>query len=634
MLKRTDPHQSHPELKEAICESLVNNLYGVLSGGKEEGREVVNNKPSTKFISGFLEPLSVPLNSNMSVDAARNPIHVITQGLDMQVSAKGSSPLALTTTFSIYVRLLPTAEQVNKHKVKLELNTASTKVLKDLRRQARDKFDTEHASLKAEDKSEYFKLRKEAEKAVVGEFLSSSGVELIEAGEVVDASPSEADALEGFRVSEGEVPEALIIGSSEEKGEEKDVEFLAYPGMSSVIPDKLVKPVMPTQRWYRLDITDIPPFVLDVNASEQDIKAKIAHGNTLIKEAINRAILSWLDSDEPEFGGKLWAYPIDAEFEPSKIKDWTQTLQVLRNEVLCHAELGDVAVPNLDIRWEIGVHANPGNRDIKSVHIAIENKTNNEERNKQSLETEEAIFLTHVSVSMDKTYYRPIQMDRIKPSYRYNRYLSYPALGFNCGIHKESSANQLRLSTTWMPIYRQPRIKPIERDDVDVRFVTLVKGEGIVGLISLPDQFDEWIQSVESHNPTLGVSSDDEAIRETESFKTDLSNWRLESKKIRVGIELLQKSCISHSNDPTSEEAMPFLAWVYMNETMSRVADNKFDRWRLFQIAFILSQISGITSRIPSYESAYDPDWDEAVALLYFATGGGKTESFFWLITL
>ena len=632
MLKRTDPNQSHPELKEAVCESLVNNINSVLSGGNNEGREVINNKPSAKFISGFLEPLSVPLNSNMSVDAARNPIHIITQGLDLQVSSKGSSPLTLTTSFSIYVRLLPTTELLRRHKVKLELNNTSTKVLKKLRREARDKFDTQHDSFEAKDKSEYFNLRRAAERAVVREFLSSSGVEIIEVGEVVDASPSEADALQGLRVSEGEVPESLIIGGGEESGEASGIEFLAYPGMSSVIPDKLVKPVMPTQRWYRLDINDIPPFVLDVNASEPDMKAKIAHGNTLIKEAVNRAILSWLASDQPEFGGKLWAYPLDVEFDPSKIKDWDQTLQALRNEVLLDAALGDVAVPNLDIRWEIDVHANSSNRDIKAVHIAIENKTNNEKRKNQILETEESIFLTQVSVSMDKMHHRPIQMDRIKPSYRYNRYLSYPALGFNCGIHKHSDANQLRLSTTWMPIYRQPRIKPIERDVVDVRFETLMHGEGIVGLNSLPDKFDGWIKSLESHNPASGVFSDEEAIRETESFKTDLSNWRLEAQKIRAGIELLLKSSISHSNDPTSEEAIPFLAWVYMNETMRRLVDNKFDRWRLFQIAFILSQISGITSRIPSYEATYDPDWDEAVALLYFATGGGKTESFFGLL--
>ena len=632
MLKRADPSQSHPELKEAVCESLVNNLYDVLSGGNEEGREIINNTPSVKFISGFLEPLSVPLNSNMGVDAARNPIHIITQGLDMQVSAKGSSPVALTTSFSIYVRLLPTVEQLKKHKVKLELNHASMKALNNLRRKARETFDAQHALLKAEDKSEYFKLRKAAEKAVVSEFFSSSGVEIFETGETIDASPSEADAREGLRVPEGEVPEPLITGSGEEKEEVREVEFFAYPGMSSVIPDKLVKPVMPTQRWYRLDINDIPPFVLDVNASEQNIIERITHGNTLIKEAINQAILSWIDSDQAEFGGKLWAYPSGMEFEPSKIKDWEHTLQILRNQILCHVDLGDVAVPNLDIGWEINVHTSPSDRDIKSVHIAIENRTNNEKRNNQKLETEDSIFLTRVSVSMDKTDYRPIQMDRIKPSYRYNRYLSYPALGFNCGIYKHNDANQLRLSTTWMPTYRQPRIMPIERDGIDVRFETLMRGGGIERLISLPDQFDDWIKEVESSDPTLGVSSDDEAVRETESFNTDLSNWRLESEKIRGGIELLMKSCTSHSNDPTSKEAIPFLAWVYMNETMCRVAGNKFDQWRLFQIAFILSQISGITSRMPCYEAMYDPDWDEAVALLYFATGGGKTESFFGLL--
>ncbi len=630
MLKRTNPGQSHPELKEAVCESLINNLYDSLSGGNVEGKEVVNNTPSVKFISGFLEPLSVPLKTSMSVDAARNPIHIITQGLDLQVSSRRSCLLTLTVSFSIYVRLLPTVEQLKRHKVKLEFNSASAKAIDKLRKKTREAFNAQHAHLKKKDTSEFFKRRKEAEKTSVDKFLFDSGMEVKSITET-DVSPSEASAREGLQVPEGEVPEPAISDSDEEE-KDREVEFFAYPGMSHTIPDNLAKPVMPTQRWYRLDVDDIAPFVLDINISEEEIKSKLVYGNTLIKEGIDRAVLRWIGSDEEEFGGKLWGYPSGKRFEPSKIKGWNQTLKELRNQVLSHANLDHVAVPNLDIQWEITTHINPENRDTKSVHIAIENRTNNKNEKNQNLEVEESIFLTQISINLNKANYRPIQMDRIKPSYRYNHYLSYPALGFNSGVLKHCDANQWHLSTTWMPVYRQPRIRPIERSNIDVRFKALMQDEGIGKLVSLPDQFDEWIKGVETRDPTLGVSSDEEAARETESFKTDLSNWRLESNKIRAGIELLLRSGTSHKNNPGSEESAPYLAWKYMNETMQYVAGKKYDQWHLFQIAFILSQISGIASRLPCYESKYDPDWDEAVALLYFATGGGKTESFFGLL--
>ena len=83
--------------------------------------------------------------------------------------------------------------------------------------------------------------------------------------------------------------------------------------------------------------------------------------------------------------------------------------------------------------------------------------------------------------------------------------------------------------------------------------------------------------------------------------------------------------------NPSSSEAYPFLAWKYLNDSMSHAAKG-YDGWRLFQVCFILSQISGVTSRMTEFEEYYDESWDESVALLYFATGGGKTESFFGLL--
>ena len=56
--------------------------------------------------------------------------------------------------------------------------------------------------------------------------------------------------------------------------------------------------------------------------------------------------------------------------------------------------------------------------------------------------------------------------------------------------------------------------------------------------------------------------------------------------------------------------------------------------WRLFQVAFILSQIPAIVSRIECWKeqpglTAKD---DREASLLYFSTGGGKSESFFGLL--
>ena len=57
--------------------------------------------------------------------------------------------------------------------------------------------------------------------------------------------------------------------------------------------------------------------------------------------------------------------------------------------------------------------------------------------------------------------------------------------------------------------------------------------------------------------------------------------------------------------------------------------------WRLFQLAFVLAHIPTISSRMPAFARApwFDAQFDEETAtLLYFPTGGGKSEAFFGLL--
>ena len=57
--------------------------------------------------------------------------------------------------------------------------------------------------------------------------------------------------------------------------------------------------------------------------------------------------------------------------------------------------------------------------------------------------------------------------------------------------------------------------------------------------------------------------------------------------------------------------------------------DNK---WRLFQLAFIVANIPALASRLPEFQHCYQESRDDSVTLLYFATGGGKSEAFFGLL--
>jgi hypothetical protein len=53
----------------------------------------------------------------------------------------------------------------------------------------------------------------------------------------------------------------------------------------------------------------------------------------------------------------------------------------------------------------------------------------------------------------------------------------------------------------------------------------------------------------------------------------------------------------------------------------------------LFQLGFIFAHIPTFASRMPEFADQFDADRDElSASLLYFATGGGKSEAFFGLL--
>ena len=79
--------------------------------------------------------------------------------------------------------------------------------------------------------------------------------------------------------------------------------------------------------------------------------------------------------------------------------------------------------------------------------------------------------------------------------------------------------------------------------------------------------------------------------------------------------------------------AAPWEAWLLTNEAFAQYGGDRFTEWRLFQLAFILAHVPTLASRMPEYANRFDADRDElSASLLYFATGGGRSEAFFGLL--
>ncbi|MFE8100893.1 DEAD/DEAH box helicase [Brenneria goodwinii] len=638
MLKRDDPtdnDQFPPELKEAVCESLVRSLQWSVSGQGSTGQELVGLSPSYKYVSGFLEPIRIPRILGQVSDETTNPIHIISHGMDTEV-ADGKGVIAVKPYFSIYVRLLPTAEQIKKFRVKLTLKDEAKNMLDDLVYSAIKKYDSENSDLKKIDVERYFKEKKELSRTVTNDYLSKSlGISIDENDVNKDKLKKipEEDMQAISITNEGEdniISVENVIDDSEESLF-NPIEFSVYPGMKSIIPGHIVKTVRPTPRWFRLDIDNIPEFNICTDCDDAELYEWVDKANRDIDKAISSKIEEWYRSPDSATCGKMWGYPSGKKFTSEQIQNWDKTLEEIRKTFPDSPKNNFFSIPVFNVKWNIGIRRNK-NTNVNSIKICLENLTDVRRSRDAEVEYQDSIFLTSISAVLPTKLHRSIRLDRIKPSYRYNKYLTYPALGINCGIDYSENNGNTEIKTTWLPIYRQPRISPIHRNDIDVRFVSLTNSSGVKDLIKLPQYFRDWISSTTIEiNPLEGVTSDVQKSAEQERFKQDQEAWGLEALKIEQGINLLLASCEVWKSNPNSPKAYAFLAWKFLNESMSHAAKG-YDRWRLFQVCFILSQLSGITSRIKEFEEYYDENWDESVALLYFSTGGGKTESFFGLL--
>src|SRR5260221_857803 len=90
-----DPRAIHDAYKEAVVDSLLNNLSGRLAGRGDFYRVIYGAKPSTALISEFIVPM--PVDERMG-DEEADPIRISAHGLDFQIRAA-----AVDTTMTVRV---------------------------------------------------------------------------------------------------------------------------------------------------------------------------------------------------------------------------------------------------------------------------------------------------------------------------------------------------------------------------------------------------------------------------------------------------------------------------------------------------------------------------------------------------
>src|SRR5580700_9357016 len=124
------------DAKEALVDALLNMTWHRASGAGSEGDLVFAVKPSLRFVSGFLLPR---FEETGQLDETSD-IHISTHGLDLQIAAGAKGEFTVAAEFVIYVRALPSWEELTaaqhdlfpSHPLRRDLDAAIGREMKPL----------------------------------------------------------------------------------------------------------------------------------------------------------------------------------------------------------------------------------------------------------------------------------------------------------------------------------------------------------------------------------------------------------------------------------------------------------------------------------------------------------------------
>ncbi|MCA3749769.1 MAG: hypothetical protein IN808_11620, partial [Rubrobacter sp.] len=215
---------------------------------------------------------------------------------------------------------------------------------------------------------------------------------------------------------------------------------------------------------------------------------------------------------------------------------------------------------------------------------------------------------------------RPVELLPIPRDYQYDR--SVWAVGH--GASAVVDEDRRNVHTRALARYEQPR--QTTKAEPVARFEDLVR-DPFGTLEKIRRAMTEYAADWQAH--VIEENERNLAPDELERCREDLDAFRDEESRFAAGMAALK-----------ADERL-LRAFVGMNQALQHTSARRgYDRWRLFQIAFIVTQLPALAVR----EGVTEGEWPEGVLrswkdalewadVLWFPTGGGKTEAYLGLIS-
>lgn len=217
----------------------------------------------------------------------------------------------------------------------------------------------------------------------------------------------------------------------------------------------------------------------------------------------------------------------------------------------------------------------------------------------------------HLEVRLHSGRLVPIELVATPEDYQYDRRVW--AVGHAASVETEPEQGLLRTSA--LARYRQPRL--VTKQTPPASFADLTTQTiPVLGQIAEAMQAvaNQWHGRLESGQLQEEFSL---TLDQVEFCQQDLAHFLAEVKRFQAGLRALQ-----------GDERL-LQAFQATNRVFTRLGQEKgFDRWHLFQICFIVTQLPALAVR----EGTIKSDTLNWTDVLWFPTGGGKTEAYLGLM--
>ena len=335
---------------------------------------------------------------------------------------------------------------------------------------------------------------------------------------------------------------------------------------------------------------------IDKSELEQALNAEVRRAQQVIFEDNER-----LRSNRSDFDRQVNISNVALTLE----SEYNRFKEQLKNEI------------PLSWKWDVQVECHEG-QNISSINqsdntLLSINFTNMSSMPDRSLTRENFFFDTSAEFRFIEGHVLPFTLELAPRGFRYDRNLW--GRGFNCAVEKKTADTEY--CTTHTPHHSQ------------MRYLTKTKPRApFEALAHHPIRVLESIKSAMQESLT---NWDDDEVKyrqqfgnqwETEfkgEFEQDKAQFVSEMQDFERGLELIRTNADIR------------LAFQLTNEVFKRAGNHPLPskekkEWRLFQIVFLVNQISGMAALVQP--DGPDVSEREIVDIIYFPTGGGKTEAY------